>query len=108
MIFVNQTAVRKLGRNAQTAYGNVFPGCCLSVEHLFHNVLRSTILVLLPSTMFQCRGEYDLVQRVEHAGELLVGPVSDWVPGDVGPIGNHELIGDPAEEEDARHRAAAR
>src|SRR3990172_8089308 len=100
-ILVNQTALRKLGRNAQTAYANVFSRLLLQREHFFRKVSTYDSRIL-SFNLFQCSGEYDLVERVEHASELIGCFILRLVFGDFGPIGYHELICIPAEEEEIR------
>jgi hypothetical protein len=73
----------------------------LQREHLFRDVCAHESRVV-SLNVFQCRGEYDLVERVEHAGEFI-GCFCLRLPlGDIRPIGYHELVRDPAVEEKAR------
>jgi len=100
-ILVDQTALRKLGRNAQTAYANVFSRLLLQREHFFRKVGTHDPRIL-SFNLLQCRGEYDLIERVEHASELIGCFILRLVFGDFGPIGYHELICFPAEQEEIR------
>ena len=101
MILVNQTTGRKLGRNAQTSYANVFSWLLLQREHLFRKVCAHESLVVSVDVL-QGRGEYDHIERVEHASELVDCFCLRLVLGDVGPIRDHELVRDPAVEDEAR------
>src|SRR6185295_1685175 len=100
-ILVNQTAFGKLGRKAQTAHANVLSRLLLQRAHLFRKV-RAYESPVRSLDVFQCRGEYDHVQRVKHASELIGYFVHRLALGDLGPKGHHELIRDAAVEEETR------